>query len=113
MKFCGKIGFYTGDTEVKPGVYKQCILERKAVGDVLRAYRKFQETEYQNDTLKINSQISVLSDLYFYQNWMNVRYVIWNGAKLKVTSVDISNYPRINLEVGGVYNGTDEITTSE
>lgn len=113
MKFCGKVGFYTGDTEVKPGVFKQCIHERKAVGDINRLFRKFQETEYQNDTLKVNSQISILSNMYYYQNWMNIRYVVWNGAKLKVTSVDINNYPRILLEIGGVYNGEDEITTSD
>lgn len=113
MKFSGKVGFYVGDIEVKPGIYKHRIVERKKVGDILQNIRRFQETEYQNDTLKTTNRISIVSDLYFRQNWASIRYVLWNGTKLKVTSVDLSNYPRLTLEIGGVYNGEDEITTSE
>lgn len=112
MKFCGKVGFYAGDVETSPGVYNAKIVERKKTGDILQNIRRFQETENQNDTLKINNRISIVSDLYFQQNWASIRYVVWNGAKLKVTSVDLANYPRLILEIGGVYNGKDEITTS-
>lgn len=112
MKFSGIVGFYVGDIETSPGVYKHQIVERKKTGDILQNLRRFQETEYQNDTLKVNNRISIVSDLYFQQNWSSIRYVIWNGAKLKVTNIDIGNYPRLTLEIGGKYDGENEITTS-
>lgn len=104
MKFSGSIGFWEGDIEVKPGVFKPNIVEQKYTGDVLRNIRRFQSTEYQNDNLISSNQISIISDLYFQQNWSSIKYIVWNGSKLKVTSVDISNYPRAILEIGGVYN---------
>lgn len=107
MKFCGKVGFWLGDKEVKPGVYKPDILERPYVGDVLRLSRRFQSADKQNDDLVPNNQISILSDIYMQQNWSSIKYVVWNNAKLKVTSVDI-NYPRITLEIGGLYNEKDD-----
>lgn len=111
MKFSGIIGFYAGDIEKKPDVFVQSIIERKYYGDVYRNSRRFQQTESQNDTLVPNNQISIVSDLYARQNWSSIRYVVWNNAKLKVTNVDLTNYPRLVLELGGVYNGKDEIRT--
>lgn len=104
MKFAGKVGFWINEVEVKPGVWKSSIIERDYFGDVSLSYRRFQPSENQNDNFSTNSRISILSDLYAQQNWTSIRYVVWNGTKLKVTSVEIS-YPRIVLEVGGVYNG--------
>lgn len=108
MKFAGKVGFWIDETEVKPGVWKSSIIERDYFGDVSLSYRRFQPSDNQNDNFSTNSRISILSDLYAQQNWTSIRYVVWNEAKLKVTSVEIS-YPRIVLEVGGVYNGEDTI----
>ena len=105
MKFAGKVGFWEESKEVKPGIYKPQILERSYTGDVITNTRRFQSTENQNDDLKINNRISILSDLYAQQNWTSIRYVIWNGVKLKVNTVEV-NYPRLILEIGGVWNGT-------
>lgn len=105
MKFSGYVGFWEDDKEVDEDVWKPKIVERPYRGDVLRQYRKSQPTQNQNDDLVINAQISILSDLYSQQNWHSIRYVVWNGVKWKVTSVDTTNYPRINLELGGVYHG--------
>lgn len=104
MKFAGKIGFYEGTKEKKKNVYIPSIIERPYVGDVLENNRRFQQSEYQNDELTTNNRISVLSDLYLQRNWSSIRYVLWNGAKLKVTNVTIG-YPRVTLQLGGVWNG--------
>lgn len=111
MKFAGKVGFWVDEAEVDPGVWKSSIVERNYFGDVTLSYRRFQPSENQNDNFSTNSRVSILSDLYAQQNWTSIRYVVWNGAKLKVTSVEIS-YPRIVLEVGGVYNGEDPIESA-
>lgn len=103
MKFHGLVGFWNGDKEVKPGVWIPDITERKYYGDVARNIRRFQSTEHQNDNLTINNQISILADLYAQENFHSIRYVVWNGVKWKVDSVDIS-YPRLILEIGEVYN---------
>lgn len=106
MKFHGAIGFWIDDEELEPGVYAPHIVERPGYhGDVLRNMRRAQPvSDQQNDDLVVNNQLSILSDLYLQQHWSSIRYVVWNGAMLKVTNVDVG-YPRITLDVGGVYHG--------
>lgn len=106
MKFTGKVGFLiTTNDEVKPGIFKSVIVEKKYVGDVLRNNRQNQTTEYQNGDIKLNSKISILANMYFIQNYQSIQYIFWNGVKWKVNSVDISTYPKVYIELGGVYNG--------
>lgn len=106
MKFHGTIGFWIDDEEIQPGVYAPHIVERPGYhGDVLRNMRRAQPvSDQQNDDLVVNNQLSILSDLYLQQHWSSVRYVVWNGAMLRVTNVDVG-YPRITLEIGGAYHG--------
>lgn len=106
MKFSGKIGFWKKDVKVKPGVYKSEIIEKIYTGDVLRNTLQFQSVnDQQNKNLSINNRISIISDLYMKDNWESIKYVIWNNVKWSVNSVDISSYPRVILDLGGVYNG--------
>lgn len=109
MKYYGEVGFWVKDHEVKPGVFKPCIIERLYSGEVNWNNRHFQTTENQNDDIRLNNQISILSDLYSHQNFASIRYVIWNGVKWRVTNVEV-NYPRLVLTIGGVYNesGTEK-----
>lgn len=106
MKFSGSVGFWINDARQKPGVYKPKIIEKAYTGDILRNSRKFQTAEnQQNDNLRVTNKISIISDLYMKSNWGSVKYVLWNGTKWSVSSIDISSYPRVILELGGVYNG--------
>lgn len=111
MKFHGAVGFWCEEAEVKPGVWKSQILERSYVGDILRNNRRFQPADQQNDNFTISNQISILGDLYARENFDSIRYVIWNKVAWKVTSVEI-NYPRLILELGGVYNGERPIAVT-
>lgn len=106
MKFYGTIGFWEDDVEVKPGIYKSQIVEKTYFGDVNWDNRHFVNSGNQNDDLKLNSQIGVLADLYFQQNFSSIKYVVWGGAKWKVTNV-APGYPRSVLTIGGVYNDSD------
>lgn len=111
MKFSGKIGFWLEDIETKPGVYKPNIVEKQYTGDVLRNIRRWQAVEnQQNEDLVPNNRISVISDLFMQQNWASIKYVLWNGVKWKVTSVDVGSPPRMILDLGGVYNGKSGTT---
>lgn len=107
MKFSGEVGFWLGEIETSPGIWQSSIEERHYTGDVLKNTRSFQAASEQlNDDFKVNNRISILSDIYMRRNWTSIRYVIWNGTKFRVTSVDVT-YPRLTLEIGGVYNGED------
>lgn len=111
IKFSGKIGFWKEDSEVKPGVYKPEIIEKAYTGDVIRNSRRFDVVNnQQNKNLTTSNRLSIVSDLYLQYNWPSIKYVLWNGVKWEVTSVDVISYPRVLLDLGGVYNGKDTIT---
>ncbi len=107
MKYYGKIGFWKDDIEIAPDVFTPSITERIYAGEITRNYRKFQNSQYQNDNLTVNNQITILSDLYAQLNWHSIRYAEWNGVKWKVNTVEIA-YPRLILELGGVWNESVE-----
>lgn len=102
-KFYGKIGF--GFTvEDAPGVHKDKILERDYYGDLIRNTRRLQPGEHLNDDINISNEISIVADPYAYQNFHSMRYVVFMGAKWKISNVEVQ-YPRLILTLGGVYNG--------
>lgn len=106
MKFAGKVGFWIEDVETKPGIFGEPkVVERTYTGDVTRSYRKWNTQDSSTlDDLRLNNQISILSDLYALQNWQSIKYVLWNGVYWKVNTVEVS-YPRLILEIGGVWHG--------
>lgn len=108
MKFYGSIGFWKESFEVAPDVYKSAIEERLYFGDVLKNRRGWRQTENQNDDFTVTNRISILSDLYAQQNWTSIRYINWNGVKWKVTNIEVA-YPRLNLEIGGIWNGPESV----
>lgn len=113
MKFVGRVGFFVGEEETTPGIIRPVIEERHYVGEVIRNNRRFQSvSDSQNDNLTINNQISILSDLYVQTNWNSIRYIVWNNERWKVNQVELA-YPRIILEIGGVFNGEVSVRTTE
>lgn len=104
MKFSGEIGFWEGDVEVKKGIYKPKIVERHYTGDVSYSYRKNDSSQFQNDDFTLNNRISILADLYAQENFMSIKYIVWRGKPLKVKTTEI-NYPKLMMDIGGVYNG--------
>lgn len=104
-KFCGKVG-YVNTVEVEPGIWAEEVTEKTYFGDVIRNTRMLQNSTIgTNDNINISNQISIVSDPYANQNFHSIRYVEFMGTNWKVTSVDASQYPRLILSMGGVYNG--------
>lgn len=101
-KFCGIIGFVNQE-EVTPGNWQEISTERKYKGDLLRNRRRLQSADQLIDNLTISNEISIVADIYAQQNFHSIRYVELGGTKWRVTSIDVQ-YPRLILEVGGVYN---------
>ena len=102
-RYYGSVGF-AKTVESTPGVWSEEVVPRKYYGDVLRNNRRYQSSEHLNDDFTISNQISIIADPYAFSNVYNIRYVEWLGSKWKVSNVDVQ-YPRLILEVGGVYNG--------
>ena len=102
-KFYGSIG-YAETVEVKPGIWKEQITEKKYYGDLLRNSRRLQTVDKLNDDINVSNEISIVADPYANQNFHLMRYVIFMGTKWKISNVEVQ-YPRLLLTIGGVYNG--------
>lgn len=102
-KFYGQIG-YAETIEIRPGVWDEQITERSYYGDLIRNSRRLQSAEQTNDDINVANEISIVADPYANEHFYAMRYVVFGGAKWKITSVEVK-YPRLVLTVGGVYNG--------
>ncbi len=101
-RWCGVIG-YAETLEIEPGVWSEEFTERKYYGDLLRNSRRLQGSQQINDDITISNQISILADPYAVQHFHAIRYAELFGTKWKVSSVEVQ-YPRLILELGGIYN---------
>lgn len=102
-KFYGAIGF--GDmVETAPGVYVDQITERNYYGDVTRNGRGLQSADQLNDNITVNNTISIVADPYATNHFHSMKYVVWQGTKWKISSVE-DQFPRLLLTLGGVFNG--------
>lgn len=105
-KFFGKIG-YAETVETAPGVWVPQITEREYFGDVTRDLRRLDSAQQVNDNINISNTISIVADPFAYENFHSMLYVEYMGAKWKVSTVEV-RYPRLQLTVGGLYNGESE-----
>ena len=102
-KFHGAIGFAKTE-ETKPGVWVDDIVERQYSGDTLSTTFTFQSSGQINDDVNVRKEISIVADVFAFQNFSSMKYVEYMGTKWKISSVK-PEYPRLRLTVGGVYNG--------
>ena len=102
-KWYGEIGF-AETVETKPGVWVEQITKRNYYGDVTRDSRRLQTADKLNDNINISNQISIISDPYANENFHSMRYAFYMGTRWKITDVEVQ-YPRLNLPLGGVWNG--------
>ena len=54
-------------------------------------------------TAGVWEEFSILADPYARNNFHSMRYIKFMGALWKITTVEVQ-YPRLILNVGGVYN---------
>ena len=102
-KWYGEIGF-AETVETKPGVWVEQITKRNYYGDVTRDSRRLQTADKLNDNINISNQISIISDPYANENFHSMRYAFYMGTRWKITDIEVQ-YPRLNLTLGGIWNG--------
>ena len=110
MKYSGYVGYAVSE-ETAPDVCVENIVEKKVYGDVLRNYRKLNYASNVNPNIDISNEFSIIADAYAQNNFFSMRYITWNGAKWRITSAE-PRYPRIILQVGGLYNEIETRTES-
>ena len=102
-KFFGDIGFAT-QVQTSPGIWEDKIIEKQYYGDISREARRFSGSDEILGSINLSNQISVVADGYITDNVQNLRYVRWLGGLWKVSYVELK-FPRLVLEMTGVYNG--------
>lgn len=107
-KYFGKIGF--AEMKSEAGVWIEEIVERSYYGDILRNNRRLKTTDQVNDDIHVSNQISIVLDPYISNNFHSIRYAEWMGSRWKVTDAEVQEH-RINLTLGGVYNGQSPKTS--
>lgn len=103
-KYHGDIGFAVSAVDDGGDVWTDSIEERTYYGDITRHYRRNDSREALVDDLVLNMQLSIVADPYAMENFQTIRYITYQGARWKVTNIEVS-YPRLILEIGSVYNG--------
>lgn len=102
MRYYGKIGYF--DTvETKPGLFENKMIYKTYKGDVLRNYKRNRDDSKVNSDVSVNNSISIVADPYAREHFFNIKCVEWQGALWTVSSVEVQ-YPRLILELGGLYN---------
>lgn len=104
-KWFGMIG-YLETRESMPGVWAEEVSEREYYGDMTRNHKRSQPSEQLNDDISVNGELSIVCDPYALENFHAIRYVTYLGTKWKVSGVEVA-YPRLILQLGGVYNGPE------
>lgn len=102
-KYYGILGYSLDNKEIRPGVYEPCIDERVIYGDFIRNVKKTDNSGQYNDNININNQISFIADPFAVENFSRIKYATYMGTKWAVSSVEVA-FPRLILNLGGVYN---------
>ena len=101
-KFCGVIG-YVRTIEASKGIYEEIVTENEYYGDVIKNTRRLSGTDKVNNDVVISNRFSIIADPFANHNFHAMRYIVFMGAKWKITEVEVQ-YPRLILTVGGLYN---------
>ncbi len=111
-KYYGMLGFYFDNKEIRPGIWDKIIDERPIYGDFLRNVKHTENSGEFNDNIKVNNQISFIADPYAMENFQHIKYATYLGCKWTVTSVEIEDFPRLILNLGGIYNDKEQTCNS-
>jgi len=107
MRFSGTVG-YAVKEETAPGVWTDVITERTYYGDVFRNNRRLeppsQVPPVVHGDITLENSFSIMADAHAYDNFMNMRYISWEGKNWEITNVEVRR-PRLILTVGGLWNG--------
>lgn len=101
-KYAGLVGYVT-QTETVPGVWTPVSNSRSMRGDIIRQASS-QNGDKVNTDITLSHRVSLIGDAYAFDNYFYIKWIVIDGAKWEVTSVEIQR-PRIIVSLGGLWNG--------
>lgn len=101
-RWYGKIGFSVQE-ETSPGIWNEVVVEKEYYGDIYNRSRKWQQSKDLIDDITITNEITITTDPYIIENLTNIKYVVIEGIKWKISNITLSA-PRLTLSLGGIYN---------
>ena len=102
-RYSGLVGFKIGNTEPVDGVFVQQFEEKMMRGDVVSSRKQYVQGNQAYDDGELSNQISLVGSQYSFENYTNIKYLVYLGRKWKVISVAVE-HPRIIATLGGLYN---------
>ena len=104
-KFSGKIGFLI-EEETSLDSWSPKIMEKHYFGDVLRFSERWQSGDNLSGDIVLSNTISIIANPFFLKHVGDLKYVTYLGTRWNIQSIDMSRYPRVEITLNGIYNGT-------
>lgn len=101
-RFTGLVGYVTQEESV-PGVWSPVETQKMMKGDMIRQSSSGQNGDKVHSDISLNHRVSLLGDSYAFNNYYNLKWIMVNGRKWEVSSVEIQR-PRIIVSIGGLWN---------
>lgn len=102
-RFFGKVG-YEPPGQLIDDVWTADVVERDYYGDELQALRSLESGDKVNDDIRLQNRYSIMADAYALEHYSWIKYLVRDGVRWTVTSVEVQR-PRLILNLGGVYVG--------
>lgn len=102
-KFWGKIGFNRGDTEGEPGIFTSTIEEVEVSGKMRLEGARWQNHEL-GGTIAAKHVLSIVTPEDSTIDFAEAVYICWQNQKWSIVAIKYLR-PRIELTLGGLYNG--------
>ena len=100
-RFSGKLGFVI-TRETEEGVWLEDVVEIPVKGTIRSLWVRNNNNASVNTDLRLTNEISVLMDTKIKTHLETLKYVVWKGSKWEVQSIGV-NYPRLTINLGGLY----------
>ena len=103
-RFSGNIGIKADAVETSPGIWESTITVTPIFGEIRNKPVRWTSGELSQDKVTANHVISIIGPESLVTDFSEAVYVTWQGKKWTVKSIAYAK-PRVNLTLGGVYNG--------
>lgn len=108
MKYYDNVTFVIQQEDQEaPGNWKEYEVTKPYMGDWKRVESKWVSGDKLIDDKRVNNQLEIISDPFAVMNFTHIRYVQWMGQLWSVNTVTLRP-PRIVMEIGGLYNASQE-----
>lgn len=102
-RYRGSIGINRDPVETAPGIFTAVIDEVEVSGEIRSIGARWQNAEMR-DSVVARHVLSIVTPEDSIINFTEVVYIVWQGRKWSVVSIEYKR-PRIELTLGGLYNG--------